>query len=89
MKRSPCIRIADNSFRAAKALRSAISLGVHTRLAGFKLAVVACSVILATLLTFPLASRMVHSRDLLFIFAITLVSRYSGALSGGVWPCFQ
>lgn len=44
--------------------------------------VVAFAVVIATLLTFPLASRMVHSRDLLFIAAVILVSRYEGWLPG-------
>src|SRR5512146_2073189 len=46
----------------------------------FSLAVLA--VVIATLLTFPLASRVVHSRDLLFIAAVVLISRSEGVVSG-------
>ncbi len=47
-----------------------------------KLSVVAISVALATLLTFPLVPRVIHSRDLLFIAAVILVSRYEGPMPG-------
>lgn len=47
-----------------------------------KLTVVAVSVIAATLLTFPLVPTVIHSRDLLFIAAVILVSRYEGAIPG-------
>lgn len=47
-----------------------------------KLTLVAVSVLIATLLTFPLVSRAIHSRDLLFIAAVILISRYEGAISG-------
>lgn len=47
-----------------------------------KVGVVVASVLIATLLTFPLASRMTHSRDLLFVAAVILVSRYEGGIAG-------
>ena len=47
-----------------------------------KLAVVVAAVALATLFTFPLAPRMFHSRDLLFVAAVILVSRYEGSIPG-------
>ena len=47
-----------------------------------KAAVVVAVVALATLLTFPLAPRMLHSRDLLFVAAVILVSRYEGTIAG-------
>lgn len=47
-----------------------------------KLSLIAFSVVIAALLTFPLVSRVVHSRDLLFIAAVILISRYEGAVSG-------
>jgi K+-sensing histidine kinase KdpD len=37
---------------------------------------------LATFFTFPLAPRMFHSRDLLFVAAVVLVSRYEGSIAG-------
>jgi K+-sensing histidine kinase KdpD len=47
-----------------------------------KPAVVVCAVALATLLTFPIADRMFNSRDLLFVAAVILVSRYEGGIAG-------
>ena len=47
-----------------------------------KAAVVVAAVAIATLLTFPLAARMFHSRDLLFVAAVILVSRYEGSIAG-------
>lgn len=47
-----------------------------------KLSLIALSVFIATLLTFPLVSKVTHSRDLLFISAVILISRYEGAVSG-------
>lgn len=47
-----------------------------------KFGIVAVSLVIATLLTFPLASRMTHSRDLLFVAAVILVSRYEGSIAG-------
>jgi len=47
-----------------------------------KSAVVVAAFALATLLTFPLAPRMFHSRDLLFVAAVILVSRYEGSIAG-------
>jgi K+-sensing histidine kinase KdpD len=44
--------------------------------------VVLGSVLLATLLTLPLAPIAIHSRDLLFIAAVIVVSRYEGAMAG-------
>ena len=43
---------------------------------------VVAAVALATLFTFPLAPRMFHSRDLLFVAAVVLVSRYEGSIAG-------
>jgi K+-sensing histidine kinase KdpD len=48
----------------------------------YKAAVVVAVVALATLLTFPLAPGMFHSRDLLFVAAVILVSRYEGSVAG-------
>jgi len=48
----------------------------------YKAAVVVAAVALATLFTFPLAPRMLHSRDLLFVAAVILVSRYEGSIAG-------
>ena len=59
-------------------MAQAVTLWRSLRSAG----VVACAVVIATLLTFPLASRMIHSRDLLFVAAVILVSRYEGWLPG-------
>jgi K+-sensing histidine kinase KdpD len=47
-----------------------------------KFGVIAVAVVVATLLTFPLAARTIHSRDLLFIVAVFLVSRYEGTIAG-------
>ena len=47
-----------------------------------KAAVVVTVVALATLFTFPLAPRMLHSRDLLFVAAVILVTRYEGGIAG-------
>jgi K+-sensing histidine kinase KdpD len=47
-----------------------------------KAAVVVAAVAVATLFTFPLAPRMLHARDLLFVAAVILVSRYEGSLAG-------
>lgn len=47
-----------------------------------KAAVVVAAVALATLLTFPLAPRMFNSRDLLFVAAVILVTRYEGSIAG-------
>jgi K+-sensing histidine kinase KdpD len=47
-----------------------------------KAAVVVAAVALATLFTFPLAPRMFHSRDLLFVAAVILVTRYEGSVAG-------
>jgi len=61
------------------------SLMPHTSVARnlfHKVAVVVAMVGLATLLTFPLAPRMFHSRDLLFVAAVILVSRYEGSTAG-------
>lgn len=44
--------------------------------------IVLVCVFFATLLTFPLAPLMIHSRDLLFIAAVIIVSRYEGAIAG-------
>ena len=48
----------------------------------YKAAVVVTAVALATLLTFPLAPITFNSRDLLFVAAVILVSRYEGAIAG-------
>lgn len=45
-------------------------------------AIVLASVLLATLLTFPLSPIAVHNRDLLFIAAVFVASRYAGAIAG-------
>ena len=47
-----------------------------------RIIVVTLSVIIATLLTFPIAAAMTHSRDLFFVFSVILVSRYEGRVSG-------
>jgi K+-sensing histidine kinase KdpD len=47
-----------------------------------KAAAVMAAVAPATVLTFPLAPRMFHSRDLLFIAAVILVTRYEGGIAG-------
>ena len=47
-----------------------------------KIGLVVASIAIATLLTFPLAPRMIHSRDLLFVAAVILVSRYEGGIAG-------
>jgi K+-sensing histidine kinase KdpD len=47
-----------------------------------KAAVVVAAAALATLFTFPLAPRMFHSRDLLFVAAVILVTRYEGSIAG-------
>ena len=47
-----------------------------------QLSLAVLAVAIATLLTFPLASKVVHSRDLLFIAAVVLISRSEGAISG-------
>jgi K+-sensing histidine kinase KdpD len=47
-----------------------------------KAAVVVAAAALATVLTFPLAPRMFHSRDLLFVAAVILVTRYEGSIAG-------
>jgi K+-sensing histidine kinase KdpD len=47
-----------------------------------KAAVVVAAVALATLFTFPLAPIMINSRDLLFVAAVILVSRYEGSIAG-------
>jgi len=47
-----------------------------------KVAVVVAAVSLATLFTFPLARSMFNSRDLLFVAAVILVSRYEGSVAG-------
>ena len=47
-----------------------------------KSVVVVAAVTLATLLTFLLAPRMFHSRDLLFVAAVILVTRYEGSIPG-------
>ena len=47
-----------------------------------KVGSVVASVVIATLLTFPVAPRMIHSRDLLFVAAVILVSRYEGWIAG-------
>jgi K+-sensing histidine kinase KdpD len=40
------------------------------------------STVLAVLLTFPLAKFVIHSRDLLFVGAVIVASRYAGATMG-------
>jgi K+-sensing histidine kinase KdpD len=50
----------------------------HRRAAG----IAVLTVLLATLLTFPLSRFVIHSRDLLFIAAVIVASRYAGAMSG-------
>ena len=45
-------------------------------------AVVVAAVAVATLLTFPLAAVMFNSRDLLFVAAVILVTRYEGSIEG-------
>jgi K+-sensing histidine kinase KdpD len=45
-------------------------------------AVVVAAVSVATLLTFPLAAVMFNSRDLLFVAAVILVTRYEGSIEG-------
>lgn len=46
-------------------------------------AVIAVAILLlATLLTFPLAKFVIYSRDLLFVAAVMLASRYAGVASG-------
>jgi len=45
-------------------------------------AVVVAAVAFATLFTFPLAPIMFNSRDLLFVAAVILVSRYEGSIAG-------
>jgi K+-sensing histidine kinase KdpD len=47
-----------------------------------KAAVVVAAAALATVFTFPLAPRMFHSRDLLFVAAVILVTRYEGGIAG-------
>jgi K+-sensing histidine kinase KdpD len=47
-----------------------------------KAAVVVAALSFATLFTFPLAPRMFHSRDLLFVAAVILVTRYEGGIAG-------
>ena len=47
-----------------------------------QLSLAVLAVVIATLLTFPLASKVVHSRDLLFIAAVVLISRSEGVASG-------
>lgn len=44
--------------------------------------VVVAATALATLLTFPLSPGMLHSRDLLFVAAVILVTRYEGSIAG-------
>ncbi len=50
----------------------------RTRVVG----IAAVSLILATLMTFPLARVLVYSRDLLFVAAVIVVSRYAGITAG-------
>ena len=48
-----------------------------------RVAVIACATLLvATLLTFPLSRLVVHSRDLFFVAAVIVVSRYGGVAAG-------
>jgi hypothetical protein len=44
--------------------------------------IVMASVLAATLLTFPLSPVAIHSRDLLFVAAVIIASRYAGAIAG-------
>lgn len=44
--------------------------------------IVLASVLIATLLTFPISRIEIHSRDVLFIAAVIVTSRYAGALAG-------
>lgn len=44
--------------------------------------IVVLTVFLATVLTFPLSPFVIHSRDLLFIAAVIVASRYAGATAG-------
>jgi K+-sensing histidine kinase KdpD len=44
--------------------------------------VVVASVVVATLLTFPISRIEIHSRDVLFIAAVIVASRYAGATAG-------
>lgn len=44
--------------------------------------IVLASIVIATLLTFPLARFSLHSRDLFFVAAVIVVSRYAGAAAG-------
>jgi K+-sensing histidine kinase KdpD len=44
--------------------------------------IVLASVVLATFLTFPVSPIVIHSRDLLFIVAVIVASRYAGAIAG-------
>jgi K+-sensing histidine kinase KdpD len=44
--------------------------------------IVLASVAIATLLTFPISPIEIHSRDLLFIAAVIVASRYAGATAG-------
>ena len=44
--------------------------------------IVLASVVVATLLTFPISRIEIHSRDVLFIAAVIVASRYAGATAG-------
>lgn len=44
--------------------------------------IVVASLVASTLLTFPLARFVMHSRDLFFVAAVIVVSRYAGATAG-------
>jgi hypothetical protein len=43
---------------------------------------IVASVVIATLLTFPISRIEIHSRDVLFIAAVIVASRYAGATAG-------
>src|SRR5215831_18800423 len=50
--------------------------------------IVVASLVVSTLLTFPLARFVTHSRDLFFVAAVIVVSRYAGTAAGLVVSLF-
>jgi len=64
--------------------RAGVAASNSEKLVGYvrKPVVVVCAVALATLLTFPIAARMFNSRDLIFVAAVILVSRFEGSIAG-------
>ncbi len=51
--------------------------------------IAAASLLVATLLTFPLSQFVVHSRDLFFIAAVIVVSRYGNVVAGLIVSLFS